>query len=471
MLASPFVGPVSAIQVGSCFVEQYYYILQRNPKLVYQFYTDASTMLRIDGDRNEVASAMLQIHSLVVSLNFSGIEIKTTHSLDSWSGGVLVTVTGYVKTTKFSERRKFLETFFLAPQEKGYFVLNDVFHLLDEEHIPPHPVSILTSSNFESQLNASNPLSNPLPERDYMLGEIKAIDYIVSPHVEENIVVEKYSMPEPQQILEADNRVSEESAVEDSSASYPGAGNNAQDVASVAAQDPVGEVPKQTYASILRVPKNQQVAPVAAQASSYKAAAPVSAEWHSPQNHQQSLPAPAIAHERHGPETVEEIVTPEEEGEGRSVYIRNLPSTVSASDIEQEFNSFGRIRSEGVAIRNRKDLGVCYAFVEFDDIPGAQNAVKASPIQFAGRQVHIEERRTNTNVPRGGRRGRGRSRFQSEAPRSRISGRNFGRGKSQEGERDYSNRLRGEGRGPRQDRGILGNHISRNGSYFSEDPA
>ncbi|XP_068663833.1 nuclear transport factor 2-like isoform X2 [Aristolochia californica] len=452
MMASPFVGPVSAIQVGSCFVEQYYYILERNPKLVYQFYTDASTMLRIDGDRNEVASAMLQIHSLVMSLNFSGIEIKTTHSLDSWSGGVLVTVTGYVQITSFSGRRKFVETFFLAPQEKGYFVLNDVFHLLDEEQIPPHPMSMLTSSTFESPLIASNPLS----ERDYILGgELKAREYIVSPHVEENNMVENYSKPESQQVLEADNRVAEETDAEDSSASYPVAGNNTRDVASVAAQEPVGEVPKQTYASI---------------ASSNKSV-PVSSEWHSAQSHQQSLPEPAIAHDKHGVETVEETATPEEEGEGRSVYVRNLPSTVSASDIELEFNSFGRIRPEGVVVRNRKDLGICYAFVEFEDVLGVQSAVNASPIQFAGRQVHIEERRANTNAPRGGRRGRGRGRFQSEAPRGRISGRNFGRGSWQDGERDYNNRLRVDVRGPRQDRGILGNHISKTSSHHSEDAA
>ncbi|KAG9446827.1 hypothetical protein H6P81_012955 [Aristolochia fimbriata] len=465
MMASPFVGPVSAVQVGSCFVEQYYYILQRNPKLVYQFYTDASTMIRIEGDRNEVASAMLQIHSLVMSLNFSGIEIRTTHSLDSWNGGVLVTVTGYVQTTNFSGRRKFVETFFLAPQEKGYFVLNDVFHLLDEEQMRPHPVSMLTSNNFESQLNASS----PLPEQDFMLREeIKARDYVVSSHVEENNIVENYSIPERQQVLEADNRIAEETAVEDSGASYPGAGNNVPDVASVAAQDPVAEVPKQTYASILRVSKNQQVAAVASQTSSNKTLNAVSAEWHLSQPHQQSLPAPLILHEKHGVETVEETAPPEEEGEGRSVYVRNLPSTVSASDIEQELSNFGRIRPEGVVIRNRKDLGVCYAFVEFEDILGAQNAVKGSPVQLCGRQVHIEERRPNANALRG-RRGRGRGRFQSESQRGRASGRSFVRGNLQDGERDYSNRLRGDGRGPRQDRGILGNHTSRNGSYPFDD--
>ena len=105
----------------------------------------------------------------------------------------------------------------------------------------------------------------------------------------------------------------------------------------------------------------------------------------------------------------------------KSVYVRNLPSTISAADIEQEFKTFGRIMPDGVFIRNRKvsfysmpfqsfafmyiwslegspfnhlllciygfwkeakiaidvqDVGVCYAFVEFEDLQAVQNAIK-----------------------------------------------------------------------------------------------
>jgi hypothetical protein len=50
---------------------------------------------------------------------------------DSFNGGVLVLVTGHL-TGKDSLRRKFSQSFFLAPQDKGYFVLNDVFRYVDE---------------------------------------------------------------------------------------------------------------------------------------------------------------------------------------------------------------------------------------------------------------------------------------------------------------------------------------------------
>lgn len=48
-------------------------------------------------------------------------------------------------------------------------------------------------------------------------------------------------------------------------------------------------------------------------------------------------------------------------GELKSVYVRNLPSTVSTADIQQEFKTFGRITADGVFIRNRKVIFLLYA--------------------------------------------------------------------------------------------------------------
>ena len=55
-------------QVGAYFVGQYYQVLQQQPDFVHQFYTDASTVLRVDGNTRETASAML-----VILLNFVSI--------------------------------------------------------------------------------------------------------------------------------------------------------------------------------------------------------------------------------------------------------------------------------------------------------------------------------------------------------------------------------------------------------------
>ena len=113
-----------------------------------------------------------QIHALVMSLNLTAIEIKTINSLDSWNGGVLVMVSGSVKTKDFVNRRIFVQTFFLAPQEKVYYVLNDIFLFVDDwavyqQDLPPenihmqHPAPMSSDETFDAQLDSSNPLPEP----------------------------------------------------------------------------------------------------------------------------------------------------------------------------------------------------------------------------------------------------------------------------------------------------------------------
>ncbi|MQL81320.1 hypothetical protein Taro_013794 [Colocasia esculenta] len=368
-MASGYLAPVSAVQVGSYFVGQYYQVLQQRPSLVHQFYTDLSTLVHIDGSTSETASGMLQIHNLIMSLKFSGIEIKTAHSLESWSGGVLVMVSGSVQTKEFSGCRRFVQTFFLAPQEKGYFVLNDIFHLRDEEQfdLPQAPMSV--HNNFDPPVNTV--VSVPETVSDYVNGrEMQSNDFGVPAAVEEAEVTEKYSVPEPEQHIEADDGDEEEISAEETVASFP-SGSNLQDQPPPV-EEPIGEQPKHTYASILRAAKGQSGHVVASQPTIVKNVSVASELLSAPQ---------ATSHQSHsGPEKssswAEDVMTPEDEGEVKSVYVRNLPSSASVSDLEWEFKNFGRIRPDGVLIKSRKEAGVYYAFVEFEDIAGVQNALK-----------------------------------------------------------------------------------------------
>lgn len=67
-------------------------------------------------------------------------------------------VSGSVSVKGINRSRKFVQSFFLAPQEKGYFVLNDIFHYVDEEQILQQPLAYLAHSNLDSKLNVSNAL-------------------------------------------------------------------------------------------------------------------------------------------------------------------------------------------------------------------------------------------------------------------------------------------------------------------------
>ncbi|XP_011091342.1 putative G3BP-like protein isoform X1 [Sesamum indicum] len=467
-MATAFPLPVTAAQVGTYFVGQYYQMLQNQPNFVHQFYSDASTMLRIDGNTRETATAMLQIHQLIMSLNYNGIEIKTAHSLESWNGGVLVMVSGSVHVKDFSGRKKFVETFFLAPQEKGYFVLNDIFHYVDEEHILQHPISYLPQSNLDAKINSAATAREQA--NNYMLGgDIHSRELVTPAKVEENGPVSNYKYPEEQlpQAPETKSILDENYAVQ-SNGSLQGTMNSIPDRLSSPIEEPIVETQKHTYASI--VAKGQSAVPT--QSSSNK---PTSSEWqHVPEPPSQPSVASQNLTERSGVETLEEASFMEDDVEVKSVYVRNVPTTMAASEIAEEFKKFGTLKPDAVAIRTRKDIDVCYAFVEFEDITGVQNAIKASTVQIGTHQLHIEGRRPNRNFStRGGRaRGsRGRVSYQTEG-RGRFSGRGFGRGSHQDAiDRDY-NRPRGNGfyrHAPRQERAYSTNQQgSRNGHNSSD---
>ncbi|KAE8681805.1 Nuclear transport factor 2 family protein with RNA binding domain [Hibiscus syriacus] len=101
--------------VGNAFVHQYYHILHQSPELVHRFYHDSSKL-----GRPEESGVMI---SKWLCLTGVTIEITTVDAQDSHNGGVLVLVTGYL-TGNDNLKMKFTESF-LAPQDKGYFVLND----------------------------------------------------------------------------------------------------------------------------------------------------------------------------------------------------------------------------------------------------------------------------------------------------------------------------------------------------------
>lgn len=67
-------------------------------------------------------------------------------------------VSGFLQAKEYGRRKQFAQTFFLAPQEKGYFVLNDILYFIHEEELHHHPASLLPHGNFDSKLNVPNPL-------------------------------------------------------------------------------------------------------------------------------------------------------------------------------------------------------------------------------------------------------------------------------------------------------------------------
>lgn len=71
------------------------------------------------------------INDKIVSMGIDRAEIKAVDAQESLCGGVSVLVMGHL-TGRNSVSRQFVQSFFLAPQEKGYFVLNDILRYVGE---------------------------------------------------------------------------------------------------------------------------------------------------------------------------------------------------------------------------------------------------------------------------------------------------------------------------------------------------
>jgi hypothetical protein len=135
--------PAAANVVGNAFVSQYYNVLHQSPQVVHRFYTDASHLTRAEAGPDGVVDTVVtqdEIHNKVMSVDYSDFkaEIKTVDSQESLMGGVLVMVNGSL-SSESTGKRNFTQSFFLAPQEKGYFVLNDIFRYLDEPSLVSKP--------------------------------------------------------------------------------------------------------------------------------------------------------------------------------------------------------------------------------------------------------------------------------------------------------------------------------------------
>ncbi|CAJ1833253.1 unnamed protein product [Sphenostylis stenocarpa] len=440
--ATPPTTP-SAQVVGNAFVEQYYHILHHSPDLVYRFYQDSSVISRPDSNGVMTSvTTMKGINEKILSLNFKEFkaEIKTADAQKSYKEGVTVLVTGCL-TGKDNMRRKFAQSFFLAPQDNGYFVLNDVFRYVED-----HEPSELPPVSGDGDASAVTVTPEPEPS---VVADSPAPDPANS-HVNKGPIVagNAYDHHERQIPVETEDNVEPH---------FQSNGNDdsqATEVASLAQED----APKQSYASIVKVQKGSSVPT--------KVYVPTNTLKSGP-NKNESLVVESVESNEVPEAALDSVNSPEssdahEEVEGHSIYIRNLPLNVTVGQLEVEFKKFGPIKPGGIQVRNNKQQGYCFGFVEFLSLNSMNNAIQASPIPIGGRQAVVEIKRTTTRVGSGiSNTGRpripiGRGGLRNDTFRGRGNyggGRGYGRNDYGSRGGDFSGRGRGHGEGYHQGRG------------------
>ncbi|XP_076945564.1 nuclear transport factor 2-like [Bidens hawaiensis] len=457
--------PVSPQVVGNAFVQQYYRILHQSPGLVHWFYQNISKLGRPEEDGSmSITTTMDAINSKILSLNYDEFraEIKSVDAQESLSGGVNVLVTGYL-TGKDNVLKKFTQSFFLAPQDKGYFVLNDMFRYIEESvqnngNIDPVE-HVEDSINPEQVVERVQVVENNITDQVVQPPKESEVEVVINPP--ENVVAELALVEEkealPQVVDEVQVAVVEEkvavpqvvdevqvAVVEEKEAVSD---QVVQPVVEVESNTKIEEAPKKSYASIVMDLKQNGVP--------FSSPSPVPKK-HQPRIQEQKVnsvpppvPVPEAAISKVG--AVENDIH-EEEGDGFSIYIKGLPMSATPAMLEDEFKKFGPIKPNGIQVQSHRQQGFCFGFVEFEQPDAVQKAIEASPVVIGGRNTVAEEKRSTYSKGARGRFpvGRGGGGFRNEDLRGRGSyggGRGYNRaGDFGGGRNDYGGN-RGGGRG------------------------
>ncbi|KAG8902007.1 hypothetical protein FRB99_004972 [Tulasnella sp. 403] len=126
---------VNPTEVGWQFVPQYYTFVNKQPHRLHCFYTKNSTFSHgTEGEDTKPCYGQHEINQKILSLGYDNCKvfINSVDAMSSAGNGIIIQVIGEM-SNRGEPWKKFVQTFFLAEQPNGYFVLNDIFKFLKEE--------------------------------------------------------------------------------------------------------------------------------------------------------------------------------------------------------------------------------------------------------------------------------------------------------------------------------------------------
>ncbi|KAK3940382.1 putative ntf2 and rrm domain-containing protein [Diplogelasinospora grovesii] len=473
-------APLPEDEVGWYFVEQYYTTLSKSPEKLHLFYGKKSQFVYgLEAEVAPISVGRRGIEERIKELDFQDCKVRISN-VDSQASGenIVIQVIGET-SNKAGEPKKFVQTFILAQQPSGYFVLNDILRYINEEgdeESEEAPAAAPAQEAAPSEVPAPAPEVEAEPEApapaepveekepaeldaavvDQKLEEVKeapaaaAAETPAEPAAEEQEPAAEEKAPsepapEPAKVAE---EVAEEEAKKPEVPKDPTATPVATKPAAPPAAEP--EKPKgppkpMSWASrvaaaagtrpVVPIPKTA-TPPAPAQSRAPAPAAPQAAPA--------SAPAPAAAQAAEGaapkdqgnewqtaetkrqnrPQSISGAPTG---NEGAMAYIKYVTDKVKDEDLRSTLAGFGELAYFDI---NR--LKNC-AFVEFKTQAGYTAAIAANPHVVNGESIVVEQRRPKANayggsnyngtgrgVPGGG---RGRGGFEGGRSASQGGGR------------------------------------------------
>ncbi|OCT49218.1 NTF2 and RRM domain protein [Cladophialophora carrionii] len=434
-------------EIGWYFVEQYYTTLSKTPEKIHLFYSKKSQLVSgVEAEKVVPAVGTKAISEKIKSLDFQDCKVRVLN-VDSQASfnNIVVQVIGEM-SNKSEPHHKFVQTFVLAEQPNGYFVLNDIFRYLSDDvdeivedeqpqaEVPaeevPTPAEGLQEAqpHTEDQVvteNAADEVDEKLEEQTEAPQDIAADTNgdDASIPIEEPVDAPERAPKEDVLATETPEPAAPEQTAEPEATPAPAESTaEAAAPAPTAAAAPEAPAAKKTWASMLGggsgaggVQKPAVPAlPISAPAQPKAPRPAQSAQAPKAPTEPASAATPPTAStptsQSNGWQTAEHSKKsnrPQNKAASDGItlaYIRNVNEKVDARILREVLESFGELKYYDVS-RPRS----C-AFVEFSDPAGYAAAVAANPHTVGTETIYVEERRprpnayggSNANYTRGG---------------------------------------------------------------------
>lgn len=449
----------NASAIGTNFVYYYYTQMNENPKELHHFYKENSVFVRgedVEDEETQQVTGIENINKKIQSLGLenSSVEIRVADYQNSFNG-ILVVVIGYL-TLSGSSPRKFVQTFFLAPQTSpkvGFYVQNDVFRYLNGgsensminqgmESSSSNP-SVSSEQNFSHDSHAVVEPRKQEAEQKIEVSEPK-VEHPKEPIESDIRVVQprtaQTSSPSPSTSQVASIPPQQATGKTSTSSSHSSASNSTAQTTS-SSQPPASPSTKKaskgsprsqhatqqqsqsqptsspfqstpssqsstpsapsTWASITsRIPQGDKTSPVPSNPSKTWSQPAVSPQQTSAATASSSTSTPNSVEPMNKPSTIKGASNRDKSDasglkdklkEGFSLYVRNLPFSVTEEQIRKAFSDSGEIRQ--IVLQAHKG----YCFIEYGTPEAVLSVIRnaeASPKYMEGRELTIEEKKT-----------------------------------------------------------------------------
>ncbi|KAG5750195.1 hypothetical protein H9Q72_006129 [Fusarium xylarioides] len=465
-------------EVGWYFVEQFYTTLSKSPEKLHLFYGKRSQF--VYGREAELAKVSVgrqDIQERIKNLDFHDCKVRISN-VDSQASfdNIVIQVIGETCNNNKAPK-KFVQTFVLAQQPSGYFVLNDILRYIDDEsddesaaafeepaEEPAAPATEEPAAAAAVELEAPQSVEETKEEApaldpevvDQKLEEVSTSKDIVSLNgntPEGSGAKDPETKPEEsaETADEAAKELAEEDVKEPEKPKDPSPTPVSKPVAPppAAPEKPAAPPKPMTWASraaaalpkpVVPLPKtttppvNQSRAPAPAAAANSQPAAAPAATSAAPAT--ESAGKDAAGWQTAGSDSKRQnrpqsVSGPPADKEISTVYVKFVTDKVQDADLRNTLTAFGELKSLDI-IRQKN----C-AFVEFKTPEASKAAVAANPHTINGETIMVESRRNKPGANNAGGRGpvsgRGRGgaeggRSGGQGPRGNFSGQNRGRG-------------------------------------------